>query len=189
MSQQDNPARTLQEDFILREHEALQDKMGRSAADLWRIETLVPLGVAALYAWLAKEGGQIGAIREWLLWVPVGLVLFGACRQELRYRYIDVVEDYLMRLETSVYGEREDLRGWENHWKSMGSYGNRYARRVVWTAVFVASVLIALNGRTLYAPQTPPPQGGKAAGCVAAEKTVVVQPVPGNAPPATRPMN
>jgi hypothetical protein len=150
---EDSFGRTFKEEFMLQEHEALQGKMSRSAADLWRIETIVPLAIAALYAWFAKEGGHLGHISSWLLWVPVGLVVFGACRQELRYRYINVVEEYLIRLETAVYGETGDLRGWENHWKVAGSYGNRHARRVVWGVVFIASVLIALNGRELYAPQ------------------------------------
>lgn len=145
--------RAFRDDFIRREHEALQEKMSRSAADIWRVETIVPLAIATLYAWLAKDSGHIGPIFGWLLWVPVGLVLFGACRQEIRYRYMDVVEDYLIQLERTVYGTRSSLVGWENHWKLKGSHGNRHARRVFWGIVLVATVLIAVHGDRLYLPQ------------------------------------
>lgn len=156
MSRQENLGRNLQEDFMLREHEALQDKMSRSAADLWRIDTIVPLAVAAFYAWLAKDGGLVGKTFNWLLWVPAGLVLFGVCKQELRYRYIDVVEDYLRRMEKAVYGERDDIKGWENDWKSKGSKGNRHIRRAVWALLFLATLVIAVNGPSLYEPQRTP---------------------------------
>jgi hypothetical protein len=153
VSRQENTGKTLQQEFMLREHEALQEKMSRSAADLWRIEAIVPLAIAALCAWLAKEGGQVGTILNWLLWIPVGLVGFGFIRQEIRYRYIDVVEDYLIRMEKSVYGKEGDLRGWENHWKARGSHGNRHTRRLVWAILLLATVAIAANGSSLYEPK------------------------------------
>jgi hypothetical protein len=149
-------SRDLRRDFILREHEALQEKMSRAAADLSRIETIVPLSVAAFYAWLATEGGEVRHLSNWLLWAPVALVLFGAVRHDVRYRYIDVLEAYLVGMEREVYGEGGNPPGWENHWKSQGNRSNRYIRYTMWAALLVATLTVACLGERLLPRQGTP---------------------------------
>jgi hypothetical protein len=94
-------------------------------------------------------------LTNWLLWLPVALVLYGAVRHEVRYRYIDVLEAYLVEMEREVYGDGGKPTGWENHWKEEGNRRNRHVRHAMWAGLLVATLTVACLGDTLFPRQGP----------------------------------
>lgn len=126
----------------------MQARVTRNIQDMYRVETLIPLAIAVLYAWLAKDGATVQA-KAWLYWIAPLLVVFGAFRQEARYAYIKTAELYLRKLEIHVYGaqlEPSDPEGWERFWEGNGVGWHRLLRRMIWSCLFVPTFLIALVG-------------------------------------------
>ena len=154
----DRADRTFREEIMLAEYEALQLKIERSVGDLFKIETVIPIAIAAFYTWLAKEGSQVGIFHSWLLWLPVMLVVIGLLRQEVRYRYLGNIERYLMKIEEVAYkGWDEDYpEGWERYYRRRGSPWNRHLRRAVWIVLLAGSATIAWTGGLL--PSSPKPE-------------------------------
>lgn len=140
--------RTIQEEFMLAEHAALQTKIEQSVGDLFKTETVIPLALAIFYTWLAK-GGNNDLFKPWILWLPIILTIIGFLRQEVRYRYINSMQQYLMKIELELYHGRAEQspEGWENHfchvWRRLPSF--RYLRRLVWLVLLLGSLAVAVT--------------------------------------------
>lgn len=107
--------------FMLHEHNALQEKMRHAISDLYLTETIVPAAIAVIYAWL--YGGELGGreVPYWMWWMPLVMVMFGALRQHLRYRRLWGYETYVRSIERAIYGKptragRNKPWGWETYW-------------------------------------------------------------------------
>jgi hypothetical protein len=132
---------------MLCEHAALQTKIEQSVGDLYKTETIIPLALAIFYAWLAKA--EADKFMPWILYLPVILVVIGFFRQEVRYSYINSMQEYLMKIETALYDNAVEgsPEGWETHfsrsWRRLPAF--RYLRRLVWSLLFVVSLAVAIN--------------------------------------------
>lgn len=143
----DAAGRPVRQDFTLSEYAALQAKIDRAVTDLQRVETVVPLAIAAVYVWLWKDSVQAGAAARWLHLLPPVMAMFGLHRQEVRYAYISKVETYLRRVEAATYGQcdlHNSVCGWERYYGSVVHYGHRNARRIFWFVLILATSLLAV---------------------------------------------
>lgn len=109
MSEPNKP--DLRRDLLLREYACAQERISYASTDLYRTETLVPLAIAVVYAWLYSGTGVRGEIPDifWLL--PVLLVAFGAWRQFLRYTALEGYAVYLREMEEELYRRPDDASG------------------------------------------------------------------------------
>jgi hypothetical protein len=132
------------DEFLLREYDAVQEKIGHAVRDLARTETIVPVAMAALYAWLVKDGGIVAKQAPWVYFIPVGLALIGLLRQEARYAYLRVTEEYVRSIEKDVYGEDgKPLQGWENFYEKKSIRYHHGLRTVIWIALLTLSFVYA----------------------------------------------
>ena len=143
----DNCSCGLSSSFLLHEYDALQDRIARSVTDISKIETIIPLAIAAIYAWLWKDGIDAGAAAKWFHLIPPMLTVFGILRQEVRNSYIKKVEQYLRRVERRVYGQTDlhnSVCGWENYYASVLSTAHRLLRRTFWGMLLASTTALAV---------------------------------------------
>jgi hypothetical protein len=132
------------DEFVLREYDAIQAKIDHAVRDLARTETIVPVAMAALYAWLVKDGGTLARQAPWIYFIPVGLALIGLLRQEARYAYIRVAETYLRKVEVEIYGQgAEPIEGWENFYQNKSVRNHHVLRVIIWIALLAVSFTYA----------------------------------------------
>jgi hypothetical protein len=166
-------------EFRLLEHRWLQEKERQASEDLYRTETLVPIAIGLIYAWL--YGGEDGPrnVPPGLWWVPVLIAGFGAWRQRLRYRTLWGYHFYMRAIEREAYGDPpepyppgaeappEALRpfGWQGYWVRRvsppeqrrpwrgSSHGNM--RKLFWLLLLAGTFAIAY-GHTVLQPDSVP---------------------------------
>jgi hypothetical protein len=126
---------THKREFAMREHEAMQAKIQRAVEDLYRTETIIPLAIAAIYAWLWTDSSRIGVATAWLHLLPPVLAVLGLLRQKVRNGYLKLAETYVQRIERDVYGQCDphtDICGWETYYLTDRETGHHKLRRSFW---------------------------------------------------------
>jgi hypothetical protein len=100
-------------DFMKLEYEAVMRKMSEIRADLGRTETIYPVAMAVIYAWLFTHG--TGGGRAWAaaLLLPPVIGALGLLRIWARQQTMALLEDYCCRLESLFYGDAAP-GGWEH---------------------------------------------------------------------------
>lgn len=161
-------AKTAEErrhDFLIIEHSGLLEKISHAATDLYRTETVIPLAMAVIYAWLYRSDVSASHVPGWAWSVPIIIAVFGAWRQLLRYISLWGMHEYLRKIETELYGEVADdlCRGWENYWLvavhpehqfltwKVTSHG--VMRTIFWALLIVGSTVLAVRPATQHGVQ------------------------------------
>ena len=128
---------------MLREYESLQSKIHRNVEDLHRIETIIPLAIAAIYAWSFKDGVGLSSDAPWIYVIPPLLSVIGLLKQRSRNLYIGLAENYIRRIEDDIYGCGVDrsngICGWENFYAIDRDKGHRTLRVFFWYALMIST--------------------------------------------------
>lgn len=133
---------TFGRDFALQEHVAMLAKLDRAGEDIYRTETVVPLAVAAYYAWLLSRP-HCAAMPWWPYLVPPILSFLGYARYSARLRYIRQAEKYVRKLESRLRGVYSETRGWEHFYK--GKLKWYWAvRTAFWLSFILATTSVAI---------------------------------------------
>ena len=105
--------------FACQEHQQMHEKITRAAEDIHRTETIIPVAIAALYAWILKDGEPRVSISVILYFVPPALAVLGWLRYLARREYIRTVERYVRDVEDYCYAgaTKGHPQGWENRFK------------------------------------------------------------------------
>lgn len=139
MPSQGNDAKRRRDDFRLLEYQAVLDKITCARADMARLETVYPLAIVAIYAWVFANPPVIKSLWCIALVIPVGIAFFSVVRIASRRKHIGLLEAYVRDLETEVYGAGSEL-GWERS----------YARDnplawLIWIRAMLAVVILGLT--------------------------------------------
>ena len=125
----------------MQEHGAMQAKLVRAGEDVYRTETLIPVGIAAFYAWLLSRDAS-AAVPTWLYLVPPILSVLGGLRVVARFKYIQQAEIYVRELEKFLRQDPQAPCGWETF------FANKIiwywpVRGFMWTILIVATSFVA----------------------------------------------
>lgn len=100
-------------DFMKLEYEAIMRKMSEIRADLSRTETIYPVAMAVMYAWLFTHGTVGGRAWAAALVLPPVIGALGLLRIWARQQTMAALETYCCKLEREFYGGAEPA-GWEH---------------------------------------------------------------------------
>ena len=95
--------------FIIEEYKSLKAELQSLVKELRTLETAAIAGIAAVYAWLAKDPANQVLVGAW--WIPILFPLLGAFRQVAVLSRIMDLSEYIQLTE-----KRLDLsapQGWE----------------------------------------------------------------------------
>jgi len=107
-----NPPSREQWEFMKLEYQAIQQKIAATRDDIIKTETVYPIAITAIYAWLFTTQPTSVLLWRWALWLPVGIAVLGLVRIRARHRAMDLLESYCRRLELEFYGHTG--LGWEH---------------------------------------------------------------------------
>jgi hypothetical protein len=135
------PPGSCARDFALQEHSAMQAKLERAGEDVYRTETLIPVALAAFYAWLLARDAS-APVPAWLYLVPPILSVLGGLRVFARFTYIQQAEIYVRSLEAFLARESTAPRGWETFFQDKIKW---YwpVRGLTWTMLVAATSFVA----------------------------------------------
>ncbi len=132
---------------LLAEHAGMQEKIRHATLDLYRTETIIPLAIAAIFAWLYGDGQDASRLPRWILAIPVALTILGAARQFMRYKYLGCAHGYLKLLERKLYpAESDGDLGWEAYWEKNDTSRHKWMRILFWSLLGVATLVLAVQG-------------------------------------------
>jgi hypothetical protein len=157
-------------EILLAEHAGVLEKIRHASTDLYRTETVVPLAIAAIYAWLYGSSGMVPRQAPDFFWMlPVLLAVFGAWRQWLRYAALNGYAEYHRKIESDLYREMETGRGdwacsgFEHYWVKihpLWGWGRLRMRSHAWMRSLFWGLLIVLTSylstrQTVVSPTIP----------------------------------
>jgi hypothetical protein len=137
---------------LLAERAGIEEKIRHASTDLYRAETVIPLAIAVIYAWI--YGGRSGprTVPDFFWVLPVLLAAFGAWRQMLRYKALNGYAEYLRNLESDLYGRTPNGRwacwGFERFWPKIHTpigWGRVKMRSHAWMRSLFWTLLILLT--------------------------------------------
>jgi len=112
----ENPdARNRRDEFRLIEYQAVLEKITCAREDMARLETVYPLAIVAIYAWVFANPPVVKTLWCIALTIPVAIALFSVIRIASRRKHIGLLEAYVRELEVEVYGAESEL-GWERRY-------------------------------------------------------------------------
>jgi hypothetical protein len=109
------PSQHLRDEFRLKEYEALLDKIAHTRADVGRAETIYPLAIATIYAWVFTNPPAIPVLWTAAMVLPVAIATLGIVRLYSRKQGMNLLEDYVREMEVEIYGADSAL-GWERRY-------------------------------------------------------------------------
>jgi len=134
----------------MREYEAVLDKMGHARSDITRAETLYPLAIAAIYAWIFATPPAIAVLWRIALYLPVGIAALGIIRLYSRRKHMALLEAYVLDLESEIYGDDAEL-GWERRYAREKPLAFMiYVRAAYSLAILAGTIWIACHADTLF---------------------------------------
>jgi hypothetical protein len=137
------PSKHLRDDLRLREYEALQDKIAHTRSDVGRAETIYPLAVISIYAWIFTNPPVIRELWMLAMALPVVIALLGIVRLRSRKRGMDLLESYVRNIEIEIYGADCGL-GWERKYSEKRPLKWLVrVRAILMGALFVVTLILA----------------------------------------------
>jgi hypothetical protein len=129
------------------QYKELRNTFKKITEDIRKLEIYAVTAVAALYAWLLKEGGQH---LPWFAYYIAFPVVFLAWLKALnQIKRIKTVDEYLVKIEGVFFKDQESLPGWQ-HFARNASIYLLAADKFFWICLFAFTLLAPIILRSLY---------------------------------------
>jgi len=102
----------LKTDFMKLEYAAVLDKITATRADIVRTETVYPLAIVALYAWMLTHPAGAPWLWRVAMSLPSAIAVLGVVRLRGRLKSMRLLEEYCCRIEFEFYQTAD--WGWEH---------------------------------------------------------------------------
>lgn len=138
----------LRDEFRLKEYEALLDKIAHTRGDVGRAETIYPLAIATIYAWMFANPPTTPVLWRAAMVLPVAIAALAIVRLYSRQRGMSLLEQYIREIEAEIYGDDSNL-GWERRYaRSRPLKGLVFVRACLALAILVGTLWMACNADT-----------------------------------------
>lgn len=124
--------------FLMKEFDALKTEIGEVRREIWSIERLAVGASGAVWAWLATNKPEFGAV--WF--VPVLFAVLGGMRCSALSRSIQSAGEYLRLNESRV----TNYEGWETFKQRSGGAGIVRSQEVFWWTLFLITIVAGCLG-------------------------------------------
>ncbi|WP_339683136.1 hypothetical protein [uncultured Hyphomonas sp.] len=137
------------DEFFTLEHTLCHAKITHAIDHLIKIELYTLVGLGAVYAWypnFSKSAEPVGIPVWFILWIPVVFSLIAVIRSTMQLKYIKVISDYLVELE-SKFRPEDYAEGWETWFGEHRPSGwNSVYRIALWMTLTAGTLVVALIG-------------------------------------------
>lgn len=128
------------------EYATLRKEVENCMSELGTLEKAVVGGVAALFAWAAKDGANAGHLAAVAWMVPTALALYGGLKAKAIGSHLEVLGDYLRKIEEAELPTDAKAKGWQKYFKE-NSPGERSKRtRQAWIGFFILTSVTSIIG-------------------------------------------
>ena len=128
------------------EYATLRKEVENCMTELGTLEKTVVGGVAAIFAWVAKDGGdhnQIAAL-AWL--VPSVIALYGGLKAKATEAHLKVLGDYLRKIEVAQLSTDSKVEGWQEYFEKNSPGKRTQLAKEAWLGFIGLTVLASVIG-------------------------------------------
>jgi len=128
------------------EYAALRKEVESCMAELATLEKVVVGGVAAIFAWVAKDGihaGHLAAV-AWL--VPTVVALYGGLKAKAIESHLAVLGGYLRKIEIAQLPPDSKVEGWQAYFEKNSPGKRTQVTREAWVGLLVLTSLTSAIG-------------------------------------------
>lgn len=144
-------------EFHLEEYKMLREEILQDVREIYRTEVLAAVAGVSVYTWLMSHNKTYVPYLAWF--IPPFVLLVSIARCADRTFRITTIGRYLKSTEKVVFKHDASLLGWE-HYKASRPWIGRSSviiATVVWTIVFMASVMVSCRLSHTNTPTDNPP--------------------------------
>lgn len=127
--------------FQKEEYSTLRKEVENCMAELGTLEKAVVGGVAAIFAWVAKDGSSTGQL-AFLTWIaPSVIAIYGGLKARAIASHLDLLGSYLRIIEKAQLPLDSKIQGWESYLEKNGVGKRSKVARGAWFAFILLTLL------------------------------------------------
>jgi hypothetical protein len=128
------------------EYATLRKEVESCMTELATLEKVVVGGVAAIFAWVAKDGAHAGHLAAVAWLVPTVVALYGGLKAKAIESHLNVLGGYLRKIEIAQLPPDAKMEGWQDYFDK-NSLGKRtQVTREAWLGLLVLTAITSAIG-------------------------------------------
>ena len=127
--------------FQKEEYATLRKEVESNMTELATLEKVCVGGVAAIFAWIAKNSGDYHGFEKFVWMVPSILPIFGMLKAKAIGSHLTLLGQYLREVEIAHLPEGSSPGGWEAYFEKHGLGERTKQTRRRWVAIAVVTLL------------------------------------------------
>jgi hypothetical protein len=132
--------------FEKAEYATLRKEVESCMSELGTLEKTVVGGVAAIFAWAAKDGSMSGQLAAVAWMVPSVIALYGGLKAKAIASHLEVLGSYLREIEKTQIQQNSKVQGWQKYFKENGSGKRTQITKEAWIGFFILTVITSVIG-------------------------------------------
>jgi hypothetical protein len=128
------------------EYATLRKEVESCMTELASLEKVVVGGVAAIFAWVAKDGAHSGYLAAVAWLVPTVVAPYGGLKEKAIESHLKILSGYLRKIEIAQLPPDSKVEGWEDYFEK-NSLGKRtQVSKEAWGGLLVLTALTSAIG-------------------------------------------
>lgn len=129
------------------QYSTLRKEVENCMSELATLEKACIGGVAAIFAWVAKDSGSYVGFEKFAWLVPSIIPMYGALKAQAIAAHLDVLGKFLGKIEVAQLPQNPKVEGWQEYFERDSSYGVRTrVARSAWLAFTILTVIGSVVG-------------------------------------------
>ena len=132
--------------FQKEEYATLRREVESCMSELATLEKLCVGGVAAIFAWVAKDSGSYQNFAKFAWFMPSIITIYGMLKSRAIGSHLNVLGGYLRKIEVSQLPPDAEVEGWEKYFQASSPGKRKKVTEYAWIAFAALTVIGSLVG-------------------------------------------
>jgi len=132
--------------FPKEEYTTLRKEVEDCMRELATLEKVCVGGVAAIFAWVAKDSGSYQGFAKFAWLVPSLIPIYGMMKAKAIELHLKVLGGYLRQIEISQLPSDAKVEGWQKYFEDKSPGERTKTARGAWIAFTILTILGSLIG-------------------------------------------
>jgi hypothetical protein len=132
--------------FQKEEYTTLRKEVESCMSELGTLEKACVGGVAAIFAWVAKDSGSYDGFAKLAWLVPSVIPLYGSLKAKAIATHLDILGGYLRKIELAQLPDDSKVEGWQKYFEGTSPGERTRAAKNAWLGFTILTILGSVVG-------------------------------------------
>ena len=128
------------------EYATLRKEVESCMSELGTLEKTVVGGIAAIFAWVAKDDSNAGVLAAIAWLIPSVIALYGGLKAKAIESHLKILSGYLRKIEEAQLPPDAKVEGWEKYFEHESPGKRTQVAKDAWIGLLVLTVITSAIG-------------------------------------------